>query len=119
MLEHVTREVTVEALPTEIPEQILVDVSEMVINDTISLESVTPPSGAKFMVEDPAEITIATLSPPRIEEEPEPELEEEAELVGEDGEPIEAEEGAEREEAAEDAGGGEESGGGDEGGGGE
>lgn len=119
VLEHVTREVTVEALPTEIPEQILVDVSEMVINDTISLESVTPPSGAKFMVEDPAEITIATLSPPRIEEEPEPELEEEAELVGEDGEPIEAEEGAEREEAAEDAGGGEESGGGDEGGGGE
>ncbi|MDP9188855.1 MAG: 50S ribosomal protein L25 [Actinomycetota bacterium] len=98
VLEHVTREVTVEALPTEIPERIVVDVSEMVINDTISLESVSAPSGAKFMVDDPSEITIATLSPPRVEEEPEPDLEEEAVLVGEDGEPIEAAEGAEGEE---------------------
>ena len=99
VLEHVTREVTVEALPTEIPELIAVDVSEMVIGDTISLVTVTPPAGTKFMVDDPEEITIATLSPPRVEEEPEPELEEEAELVGEDGEPIEPEEG-EGEEAA-------------------
>ena len=89
VLEHVTREVTVEALPTEIPEQIVVDVSEMVIGDTITLAAVSPPAGVKFMVDDPEEITIATLSPPRVEEEPEPELEEEAELVGEDGEPIE------------------------------
>jgi large subunit ribosomal protein L25 len=118
VLEHVTREVTVEALPTEIPEQITVDVSEMVIGDTISLATVTPPAGSKFMVDEPEEITIATLSPPRLEEEPEPELEEEAELVGEDGEPIEAPEGEEGEEAPaaegeappEGEGGGEESG---------
>ena len=99
VLEHVTREVTVEALPTEIPELITVDVSEMVIGDTVSLATVTPPAGTKFMVEDPEEITIATLSPPRVEEEPE--VEEEAELVGEDGEPIEGEEAPEGEEAAE------------------
>jgi len=118
VLEHVTREVTVEALPTEIPERITVDVSEMDIGDTISLATVTPPSGAKFMVDDPEEITIATLSPPRIEEEPE--VEEETELIGEDGEPIEAAEGEEGEEAAEGEGeaeGGDESGGDDEGGG--
>jgi large subunit ribosomal protein L25 len=101
VLEHVTREITVEALPTEIPEQLTVDVSEMVIGDTVSLATVTPPAGTKFMVDDPEEITIATLSPPRVEEEPEPELEEEAELVGEDGEPIEAEEGEEGEAPAE------------------
>jgi large subunit ribosomal protein L25 len=88
VLEHVTREVTVEALPTEIPEQLTVDVSEMVIGDTISLATITPPAGTKFMVDDPEEITIATLSPPRIEEEPEPEVEEEAELVGEEGEEL-------------------------------
>ena len=99
VLEHVTREVTVEALPTEIPERITVDVSEMVIGDTISLATVTPPAATKFMVEDPEEITIATLSPPRVEEEPE--VEEETELVGEDGEPIEGEEAAEGEEAEE------------------
>ncbi len=115
VLEHVTREITVEALPTAIPEQITVDVSEMDINDTISLAGVTPPSGVKFMAEEPEEITIATLSPPRVEEEPEPEVEEEAELVGE-GEEVpegeEAPEAAEGEgEAAEGERGGEDSGG--------
>ncbi len=55
------------------------------------------------MVDEPAEFTIATLSPPRVEEEPEPDLEEEAELIGEDGEPIEAAEGEEAEAQAEGA----------------
>ena len=86
VLEHITREVTVEALPTEIPEQIVVDVSEMEINDTMTLSSVPVPDGVKLMAEDLDEITIATLSPPRVEEEPEPDVEEEAELVGEEGE---------------------------------
>jgi large subunit ribosomal protein L25 len=101
VLEHVTREVTVEALPTEIPEQITVDVSEMEIGDTISLATVIPPAGTTFMVDEPEEITIATLSPPRVEEEPEPEVEEEAELVGEGEEVPEGEEAAEGEEAPE------------------
>ncbi|HKH22292.1 MAG TPA: 50S ribosomal protein L25 [Solirubrobacterales bacterium] len=95
VLEHVTREITVEALPTEIPEQITVDVSEMEINDTINLASVSVPSGIKLMADEPEEITIATLSPPRVEEEPEPEVEEEAELVGEGEEAPEGEEAAE------------------------
>jgi len=115
VLEHVTREVTVEALPAEIPERIVVDVSEMEINDTINLASVSVPSGVKLMAEELEEITIATLSPPRVEEEPEPEVEEEAELVGEGEEAPEGEEAAEGEgeqaEAAEGEGGGDESGG--------
>jgi large subunit ribosomal protein L25 len=97
VLEHVGREVTVEALPTEIPERITVDVSEMQINDTINLASVPAPSGLKFMVDEPEEFTVATLSPPRVEEEPEPEVEEEAELVGEGEEAPEGEEAAEGE----------------------
>jgi large subunit ribosomal protein L25 len=116
VLEHVTREITVEALPTEIPERITVDVSAMEINDTINLASVAVPSGVKFMADEPEEITIATLSPPRVEEEPEPEVEEEAELVGEGEEAPEGEEAAEGEAegegetAAEGEGGGDESG---------
>jgi large subunit ribosomal protein L25 len=98
VLEHITREITVEALPTEIPEQIVVDVSQMEISDTIQLSTVTPPKGVTFMVDDAEEVTIATLSPPRIEEEPEPELEEEAELVGEEGEVPEGEEAPEGED---------------------
>jgi large subunit ribosomal protein L25 len=117
VLEHVTREITVEALPTAIPEQITVDVSAMEINDTISLATVSVPSGVKFMADDPEEITIATLSPPRIEEEPEPELAEEAELVGEGEEAPEGEEGAAEGEGAEGEAAEGESGGGDESGG--
>jgi large subunit ribosomal protein L25 len=84
VLEHVTREITVEALPTDIPDKIVVDVSAMEINDTLQLSVVTPPSGVTFVAEDPEEITIATLAPPRVEEAA-PEVEEETELVGEAG----------------------------------
>ena len=68
MLEHVTREITVEALPAEIPDNIVVDVSAMEINDTLSLATVTAPDGVTFVAEDLEEITIVTLSPPRVEE---------------------------------------------------
>jgi large subunit ribosomal protein L25 len=93
VLEHVTREITVEALPTEIPERLIADVSVMQINDTVTLSTIAAPEGVKFVAEDPDEVTIATLSPPRVEEEPEPAVEEEAELVGEEGEAPAAEDG--------------------------
>jgi len=98
VLEHVTREITVEALPTEIPEHLTADVSEMQINDTVTLSSIAAPEGVKFVADDLDEITIATLSPPRVEEEPETTVEEEAELVGEEGEAPAAEEGGEEAE---------------------
>jgi large subunit ribosomal protein L25 len=82
VLEHVTREVTVEALPTEIPDRIVLDVSAMEINDTLQLSSVQAPEGVTFVADDLEEVTIVTLSPPRVEEEPEPEVETETELVG-------------------------------------
>jgi large subunit ribosomal protein L25 len=103
VLEHVTREITVEALPTEIPDRIVADVSTMEINDTLQLSTLTMPEGVTLIADEPEEVTIATLSPPRVEEIPEPEVEEEAELVGEEGEgPVE--------EAAEGEGEGGESG---------
>jgi large subunit ribosomal protein L25 len=107
VLEHVTREITVEALPTDIPERIVADVSEMQINDTLQLSALAVPEGVKFSADDPDEITIATLSPPRVEEEPEPAVEEEAELVGEEGEAPAAEEGGEGEGGESDDSGGE------------
>ena len=95
VLEHVTHQITIEALPTAIPESIPADVSGMSIGDTLQLSALIAPEGVEFAVDDPDEVTIATLSPPRVEEEPEPELEEEAELVGEEGEVPEGEEAAE------------------------
>jgi large subunit ribosomal protein L25 len=82
VLEHVTREVTVEALPAEIPDNICIDVSGLEINDTLTLATVAAPEGVAFLAEEPEEITIVTVSPPRVEEAA-PEVEEEAELVGE------------------------------------
>lgn len=101
VLEHVTREITVEALPTEIPERIVADVSAMEINDTLQLSAVPVPPGVKFAAEEPEEVTIATLSPPRVEEVAEPAVEEEAELVGEEGEAPAAEAGGEEAEGGE------------------
>ena len=82
VLEHVTREITVEALPTEIPDSISFDVSAMQINDTVTLEAVTAPAGVTLL-DDLQETVVATLSPPRLQDEEEEGVEVETELVGE------------------------------------
>jgi large subunit ribosomal protein L25 len=94
VLEHVTREINVEALPTDVPDRLVADVSGMGIADTMTLSSVTPPPGVELL-DDLEETVIATVTAPTKVEEPEPELEEEAELVGEGEEPEEGAEGAE------------------------
>lgn len=100
VLEHVTREVTVEALPTAIPDVLTLDVSAMEILDVLTLEDLAAPEGVTLIADEPAEITIVTLTPPRVEAEPaEAEPEAEPEVVGE-------EEGGE--EASEDEASGEE-----------
>ena len=97
ILEQITREVTVEALPNDIPEEIVHDVSHMDMLGTELLSAVTVPSSVTI-VDDLEETVIATITPPRVEEEPE-EIEEETELVGEGEEGAEGE--AEGDEAAE------------------
>ncbi|MGB0092631.1 MAG: 50S ribosomal protein L25 [Solirubrobacteraceae bacterium] len=81
VLEHVTRELTVEALPTSIPDTLEHDVSEMEIGDTLILEAITPPANVT-VIGDP-ETLVATITPPRLQTEDESEIEEETELVGE------------------------------------
>jgi large subunit ribosomal protein L25 len=93
VLEQVTREIDIEALPTDIPERILVDVSGLDIAATLTLAEISAPPGVEFLDENPEEITIATVVVPTEVEEPE--VEEETVLVGEDGEPIEVPEGEE------------------------
>ena len=90
VLDQITRELTIEALPTDIPDSLTHDVSAMQINDTLTLEALTPPSTVTF-VDDP-ETVIVTLSPPRLQLEADDEIESETEVVGE-GEEGEGEEG--------------------------
>jgi large subunit ribosomal protein L25 len=92
VLEQVTREVTIEALPTDIPDSIEHDVSEAQINDTLTLEVLRMPTGVT-LIDDP-ETVLMTLSPPRLQLEEEPEIEAETELVGEGEAPAEGEAGA-------------------------
>jgi large subunit ribosomal protein L25 len=94
ILEQITRELNVEALPTAIPESITHAVGEMEIGDTILLSAVQVPEGVTFL-DDPEETTVATLSPPRLQSQQAEEIEAETELVGEGAAAGEAEDGSE------------------------
>ncbi len=95
VMEQVTHQLNIEALPTDIPDFITVDVSGMEIAATMHLSEIDPPAGVEYL-DDPEETIIATIVVPTEVEEPD-EVEEETELVGEEGE--------EGEPAADDEGG--------------
>jgi large subunit ribosomal protein L25 len=65
ILEHVTREISIEALPNEIPETIPVDVSKMEMNATLQLSEVDPPKGIVFL-DDPDATVLASITPPSV-----------------------------------------------------
>ena len=98
VLSQVNREITVEALPMEIPEHLELDVSRMAIGDTLRLVDLRAQDGVKFL-DDPEETVLATVTMPTKFVEPEPEeVESEEEL--EEGELPEGEEAREGEEGA-------------------
>ncbi len=109
VMEHVTRELNIEALPTSIPENVVADVSGMEPAATMHLSELTAPEGVTFL-DDPEETIIATVTIPT--EVVEPEVEEETELVGEEAEAVVGDEAGEEGAApaeGESEGGGEES----------
>jgi large subunit ribosomal protein L25 len=97
VLEQATHQLNIEALPTEIPEAIVADVSGLGIAETMHLSALTAPSGVTFL-DDPEETIIATIVVP-TEEPAEPEVEEEAEVVGEEAAAEAGAEGATGDEA--------------------
>src|SRR5215210_2172196 len=80
VLSQVNREVTVEALPMEIPEHLELDVSGMAIGDTLRLAELPPQDGVTY-VDDPEETVLATVTMPTRIVEPEEEA-----VEGEEGE---------------------------------
>jgi large subunit ribosomal protein L25 len=105
ILEHVTREVNVEALPTDIPESIQVDVSKLEMNGTLALGDITAPKGIT-LIDDPETTILASITPPSVSTETDDEVETETEVVGEGGDAAEAEGDA---EGGDDAGSGDDS----------
>jgi large subunit ribosomal protein L25 len=94
VLSQPLREVTVEALPLEVPEHLDLDVSGMDIGGTLRISDLTAPEGVTLL--DDPEMVVATVTAPTKVVEPEPTEEELAALEAE-GE--EGEEGAEGEAA--------------------
>ena len=90
VLNQESRELNIEALPGDIPDSIVFDVSGMQMNETVTLSALTAPEGVTLL-DDPEETVLATITPPTLEP-VEDEIETETALVGEDGEPLEGEE---------------------------
>jgi large subunit ribosomal protein L25 len=82
ILEHVTRELTIEALPNDIPETIQVDVSKMEMNGTLQLSEVDAPKGITLL-DDPDATVLASITPPSVSTEDDDAVETETAVVGE------------------------------------
>ena len=109
VLSQILTTIDVNCLPTSVPDNILVDISNMELNSNMTVaDIVNIPEGVEIL-SDP-ESTIATLAPPKEEEEPVVEdLEEGEELLeGEepaDGEAASTEEGSAETKEGDDQGG--------------
>jgi len=103
VLEHLLWQIEVECLPTQIPEQIEVDVTNLKIGDTIHIKDITPPAGVKI-INNPDDIVLSVVPPTKEEvlvapvegeEKAEPEvIKEKKEVPAEEGEEQEPKEKA-------------------------
>ena len=82
ILEHVTREVNVEALPNDIPESLQVDVSKLEMNGTLSLGDIDAPAGITLL-DDPETTILASITPPSVAPDADDAVETETQVVGE------------------------------------
>jgi large subunit ribosomal protein L25 len=89
IVEQITREVNIEALPNAIPETIVFDASRLELGDTVGLDALQIPDGVTLLdeVEDAVLLTV-TLPTIDADAEVDEEIETETERVGDgDGEP--------------------------------
>ena len=100
VLSQILTTIDVNCLPTSVPDNILVDISNMELNSNMTVaDIVNIPEGVEIL-SDP-ESTIATLAPPKEEEEPVVEDLEEGEELLEGEEPADGEAPSTKEESAE------------------
>lgn len=93
ILQQVRHQLEIECLPTEIPDEFTFDVSALEIGDSVHVGDLD--TGSVVVLTD-SDLTVCSVVPPTIEEEPEVEEEGlEPELVGEEGEEGERAAGAE------------------------
>ena len=90
ILQIIRRELEVFCLPDNIPSEVVIDITDLDIGDSVHVEEVPLSGDVEFDAE--VNFTVLTVVAPRVEAEPEPEEEEE-------GVEVEGEEGAEEEES--------------------
>jgi large subunit ribosomal protein L25 len=70
VLDQIMREVSVEVDPSNIPNHIDLDVTELGLNDSLHVSDLKVPEGVRVM--DDPEATVCVVVPPRVEAEPAP-----------------------------------------------
>lgn len=89
VLSQITRQVTVEALPMEVPDRLELDISGLGIGDSLRVADLRAPEGVTLL-DDPDETVLAAVTMPTVVVEPE-----EVPAEGEEGEVAEGEEAPE------------------------
>jgi large subunit ribosomal protein L25 len=97
IVEHLTREVRVECLPRDIPENLPFDISALGLGDSLHLSDLTPPAGVTFL--DSLDTALVVVKTPRMAR---------ADVIAEEEAALAAAEAAEGEEAEGEAAEGEE-----------
>jgi large subunit ribosomal protein L25 len=97
--DFVTREVEVECLPRDIPENIVIDISDLHIHQSFKVENMVPPAGVK-VITDPGTVLLMVSMPHKEEEFPGEKPEEAVAEEGKEPEVIKKER-AEKEEEEE------------------
>jgi len=104
VLQQLMREVDIEVLPTDIPDEVELDINELTLSDSLEVSDLEVPEEVTSL-NSPEDVIVTIVAPSEeIEEEEEEELEEEfiePEVIGEEEEE-EGEEGEEEEENIED-----------------
>jgi large subunit ribosomal protein L25 len=70
VLEHVLFKIKVRALPKDLPEQVIIDVSALELNKTIHIGEIKAPAGVEILGDK--NIPVVSVAVPRAEEEPAP-----------------------------------------------
>ncbi len=78
VLDHIIRKLSVRCLPTEIPDNFVLDVSGLSIGDALKVEDI-PVAGDIEILDDPDALVVHIVPPDEYEEPEEEELEEELE----------------------------------------
>jgi large subunit ribosomal protein L25 len=68
LLEESVREVTVKGIVTAIPEHLVMDISDLDVNETLKVSDLQVPEGIEVML-DPEDVLCSVLPPRKVEEE--------------------------------------------------